>query len=139
MDRKFGPSWHCIVGKGFGSSVTYMNNNFLFLYICNKAIMIFRHWSYLFTLIHEIPIYKSVIASIATIFQKPDYQDNQNQHKSHSISPPIFSWNHLFYYSIRSIHDLRHLPHLLCTSSHFFCLAMQICTDFLRNTLHVIQ
>jgi hypothetical protein len=43
MDKIYGPPWHCIVGKGFSSAVTYMNKNFLFLYISNKAVMIFRH------------------------------------------------------------------------------------------------
>lgn len=43
MDKLYGPPWHCIVGKGFGSAVTYNNKNFLYVYIGNKAIMIFRH------------------------------------------------------------------------------------------------
>ena len=44
MDKLYGPPWHCIVGKGFGSGVTYKNNHFLYIYIMNKAIMIFKHW-----------------------------------------------------------------------------------------------
>ena len=43
MDRTFGPPWHCVVGKGFGSAVTYLNRHFLFLYIANKAILIFKY------------------------------------------------------------------------------------------------
>jgi hypothetical protein len=43
MDRNFGPPWHCVVGKGFGSGVTYLNKHFLFLYIANKAVMIFKN------------------------------------------------------------------------------------------------
>lgn len=43
MDKTFGPAWHCCVGKDFGSSVTYNNKNFLYLYTSNKAIMIFKH------------------------------------------------------------------------------------------------
>ena len=45
MDKLYGPPWHCIVGKGFGSGVTYKNNHFLYMYISNKAIMIYKHWS----------------------------------------------------------------------------------------------
>lgn len=59
MDKLHGPAWHCIVGKGFGSAVTYNNKNFLYLYLGNKAIMLFRHWfhclSYLF--IHSAVTY----------------------------------------------------------------------------------
>lgn len=43
MDKLHGPAWHCIVGKGYGSAVTYNNKNFLYLYLGNKAIMLFRH------------------------------------------------------------------------------------------------
>lgn len=44
MDKTFEPAWHCIVGKGFGSAVTYVNRHLLFLYIANKAILIFKYW-----------------------------------------------------------------------------------------------
>jgi hypothetical protein len=43
MDRTFGPAWHCIVGKGFGSAVSYLNKHFIFLYIANKAILLFKY------------------------------------------------------------------------------------------------
>lgn len=43
MDKAFGPAWHCCVGKDFGSSVTYKNRHFLYIYVANKAIMIFKH------------------------------------------------------------------------------------------------
>ena len=43
MDKLYGPPWQCIVGKGYGSAVTYNNKHFVYLYISNKAIMIFRH------------------------------------------------------------------------------------------------
>ena len=45
MDRLYGPPWHCIVGKGFGSAVTFNNKNMLFLYISNVAILLYRHWN----------------------------------------------------------------------------------------------
>lgn len=43
MDKAFGPAWHVCVGKDFGSSVTYKNRHFLYIYVANKAIMIFKH------------------------------------------------------------------------------------------------
>jgi dynein light chain LC8-type len=43
MDQHFGPPWHCAVGKDFGSNVTYKNRHFLYLYVANKAIMIYKH------------------------------------------------------------------------------------------------
>lgn len=44
MDRTFGPPWHCIVGKGFGSAVSYINRHFIFLYIANKAVLLYKYW-----------------------------------------------------------------------------------------------
>jgi dynein light chain 4 len=33
MDRKFGPTWHCCIGEGFGYDVTYNTRNMLLLYV----------------------------------------------------------------------------------------------------------
>lgn len=43
MDRTFGPAWNCIVGKGFASAVTYKNRHFIFFYVANKGILIFKY------------------------------------------------------------------------------------------------
>ncbi len=43
MDKTFGPAWHCCVGKDFGSAVTYKNKHFIYFYVANKAVMIFKH------------------------------------------------------------------------------------------------
>jgi dynein light chain 4 len=32
MDKKFGPTWHCCIGEGFGYDVTYNVRNMLLLY-----------------------------------------------------------------------------------------------------------
>lgn len=42
FDRLYGPSWHCIVGKAFGSFVTHEANCFIFFYLDNWAIMLFK-------------------------------------------------------------------------------------------------
>lgn len=43
MDRKFGPSWHCIIGEGFGFQVTYQTKHMIFLYYQgNVAILLFK-------------------------------------------------------------------------------------------------
>ena len=36
MDRKFGPTWHCCIGEGFGYDVTYNTRNMLLLYYGEK-------------------------------------------------------------------------------------------------------
>jgi dynein light chain 4 len=43
MDRKFGPTWHCIIGEGFGFEVTYQLKHMLLLYYQgNIAILLFK-------------------------------------------------------------------------------------------------
>jgi dynein light chain 4 len=43
MDRKFGPSWHCIIGEGFGFNCTFQTKSMIFLYYQgNMAILLFK-------------------------------------------------------------------------------------------------
>lgn len=36
LDRKFGPSWHCVIGEGFAYQVAYQARNTLFCYYAEK-------------------------------------------------------------------------------------------------------
>ena len=42
FDRKHSPTWHCVVGHSFGSYVTHESGRFIFYYIGNYAILLFR-------------------------------------------------------------------------------------------------
>ncbi|CAJ0609170.1 unnamed protein product [Cylicocyclus nassatus] len=42
FDRKYGPSWHCVVGRNFGSYVTHETNHFIYFYIKHIAVMLFK-------------------------------------------------------------------------------------------------
>lgn len=43
MDRKYGKSWHCIIGEGFGFNVTYEMKNVLYMfYNGTLAILVFK-------------------------------------------------------------------------------------------------
>ncbi|EPS63643.1 hypothetical protein M569_11140, partial [Genlisea aurea] len=42
FDKKYGPTWHCIVGKNFGSYVTHETNHFVYFYLENKAVLLFK-------------------------------------------------------------------------------------------------
>jgi hypothetical protein len=42
-DKKFGPSWHCIIGEGFGFDVTYQKENMLYLFYQGAvAILLYK-------------------------------------------------------------------------------------------------
>ncbi|CAH8449838.1 unnamed protein product [Schistosoma turkestanicum] len=41
-DKKYNPTWHCIVGRNFGSYVTHETKHFIYLYIGQVAILAFK-------------------------------------------------------------------------------------------------
>lgn len=42
FDKKYEPVWHCIVGKSFGSYVTHENNRFIYFYVNQNAVLLFK-------------------------------------------------------------------------------------------------
>ncbi|KAA0195055.1 Dynein light chain flagellar outer arm [Fasciolopsis buskii] len=42
FDAKFSPTWHCIVGRNFGSYVTHETKHFIYLYIGQVAVLLFK-------------------------------------------------------------------------------------------------
>lgn len=42
FDQHHGPTWHCIVGRNFGSYVTHETKNFIYFYVGQVAILLFK-------------------------------------------------------------------------------------------------
>ena len=42
MDTTYGPTWHAIVGKSFGSFVSHESGNFIYFYVDNLAFLLFK-------------------------------------------------------------------------------------------------
>uniref|UniRef100_A0A2K6D0M4 Dynein light chain n=1 Tax=Macaca nemestrina TaxID=9545 RepID=A0A2K6D0M4_MACNE len=42
FDKKYNPTWHCIVGRNFGSYLTYEIKNFIYFYLGQVAILLFK-------------------------------------------------------------------------------------------------
>ncbi|KAG8203772.1 DYN2 [Candida africana] len=42
LDQLYGPTWHVIVGKSFGSYVTHEQSYFIYFYIGDMAFLIFK-------------------------------------------------------------------------------------------------
>ncbi|EAN33478.1 Dynein light chain 1 [Theileria parva strain Muguga] len=43
FDKTYEPTWHCIVGKNFGSYVTHEKQCFIYFYLGKMAILIFKN------------------------------------------------------------------------------------------------
>ncbi|KAK2953481.1 putative Dynein light chain LC6, flagellar outer arm [Blattamonas nauphoetae] len=42
FDRKYRPTWHCVVGRNFGSYVTHETKNFIYFYLGQIAVLLFK-------------------------------------------------------------------------------------------------
>lgn len=42
FDTKFGPTWNCFVGRNFGSFVTHEQNNYIYFYIGQMGVLLFK-------------------------------------------------------------------------------------------------
>jgi len=42
MDKKHNPTWHCIVGRNFGSYVTHETKHFVYFYVGQMACLLFK-------------------------------------------------------------------------------------------------
>ncbi|CAH8442098.1 unnamed protein product [Schistosoma turkestanicum] len=42
FDKKYQPTWHCIVGRNFGSYVTHETQNFIYFYLDDRAVLLFK-------------------------------------------------------------------------------------------------
>ena len=42
FDKKYNPSWHCVVGRNFGSYVTHEKEHFIYFYIGQVAVLLFK-------------------------------------------------------------------------------------------------
>ncbi|EUB55662.1 Dynein light chain 2, cytoplasmic [Echinococcus granulosus] len=42
FDRLYAPTWHCVVGRNFGSYVTHESKHFIYFYMGQVAILLFK-------------------------------------------------------------------------------------------------
>merc|ERR1711966_60438 len=42
FDKKYNPTWHCIVGRNFGSYVTHETKHLIYFYLGQVAILLFK-------------------------------------------------------------------------------------------------
>jgi dynein light chain LC8-type len=42
FDKKYNPTWHCVVGRSFGSFVTHETNRFIHFYIGQVIVQLWK-------------------------------------------------------------------------------------------------
>jgi hypothetical protein len=42
FDKKYNPTWHAIVGRNFGSYVTHETKHFIYFYLGQIAVLLFK-------------------------------------------------------------------------------------------------
>ena len=42
FDKKYNPTWHCIVGRNFGSYMTHETKHFIYFYLGQVAVLLFK-------------------------------------------------------------------------------------------------
>ena len=42
FDKKHNPTWHCIVGRNFGCDVTHETRHFIYFYLGQLAVLLFK-------------------------------------------------------------------------------------------------
>ena len=46
FDKNYNPTWHCVVGRNFGSYVTHETKHFIYFYMGQVAVLLFKSgWS----------------------------------------------------------------------------------------------
>lgn len=42
FDNKYSPCWHCIVGKSFNAHVSYQTKHYIFFYVKQIAVLLYK-------------------------------------------------------------------------------------------------
>ncbi|CAK9143550.1 unnamed protein product [Ilex paraguariensis] len=42
FDEAYGPAWHCVVGKDFGSCITHLHGSFIFFHVEMMEFLVFK-------------------------------------------------------------------------------------------------
>ena len=42
FDAKYAPNWHCVVGKNFAAHMSYENKTFIFFYVGQVGVLLYK-------------------------------------------------------------------------------------------------
>lgn len=62
FDKKYNPTWHCVVGRNFGSYVTHETKHFIYFYMGQVAILLFKSgWAILPLIFNNLLLFSPFI------------------------------------------------------------------------------
>lgn len=41
-DKRFGPTWHCVVGEGYGFDITYQQGSMAYIFFGHVGVIVFK-------------------------------------------------------------------------------------------------
>ncbi|XP_048237321.1 uncharacterized protein LOC124119367 [Haliotis rufescens] len=74
FDKKFNPTWHCIVGRNFGSYVTHETKHFIYFYLGQVAILLFKSGNVMFCL-----LYFRIMTERKAVIKNADMSEDMQQ------------------------------------------------------------
>ena len=61
FDRKHNPTWHCVVGRNFGSYVTHETKHFIYFYLGQIAVLLLNLVKFLLIFLFNLKFYLKFI------------------------------------------------------------------------------
>lgn len=66
FDKKYNPTWHCVVGRNFGSYVTHETKHFIYFYMGQVAILLFKSgWAFTYVIFINLLIIRLIYCIFA--------------------------------------------------------------------------
>ncbi|RSM10630.1 hypothetical protein CEP52_003466 [Fusarium oligoseptatum] len=85
FDERKGPTWHCIVGRNFGSFVTHETKHFIYFYLGHCAILLFKNAIGMGEMAHRWgPLEELVVSERDGVVGQGE--ERQKRHASHRIA-----------------------------------------------------
>ena len=76
FDKKYNPTWHCIVGRNFGSYVTHETKHFIYFYMGQIAILLFKSGWWFISFKKQFKIFILIKFSIIKKFINKKFYNN---------------------------------------------------------------
>lgn len=115
FDKKYNPTWHCIVGRNFGSYVTHETKHFIYFYLGQVAILLFKSgWE------ENCRLWKLDINSKPGLWRTYGLSHTQITHTHTRVLSFSFTYMNLAIEAVHKCMDRVYLICICCNTVTFF-------------------